>query len=400
MHACGVARFAYNWALAEWRRQHKAGENPSEVALRKQLNSLKRTQFPWMLEVSKTVPQQAIKNLGKAYANFFKDIDKYHRRQLPWRKVRQPHFKKKYRRDAFRADNGTDRNRPNAVTADGKRVKLPTIGWVRMREEIRFAGRIISVTISRQGNMWFASFTIEVAFERDVRFDSSVIGVDLGIRALATLSDGTTPFPAPKPLGRYLKTLRRSNRAYSRKQRGSMNRAKAKAKLARLHRRIADIRADALHKLTTFLTQYRTIVIEDLNVAGLMANRPLARAIADIGFGEFRRQLGYKAAMAGSRVIVANRWFPSSKLCSSCGAKNKGLELCVRSWTCPSCGTSHDRDFNAARNLARYTASSAVSACRAGDQGGGDHTAANLPAKKQEVRVRVSATPSERCDCN
>jgi putative transposase len=162
-----------------------------------------------------------------------------------------------------------------------------------------------------------------------------------------------------------LQKLRRLSRALSRKQRGSRNRAKAKTKLARLHRRIADIRVDALHHLTTSLARYRTIVIEDLNVAGMLANRSLSRAIADVGFFEFRRQLQYKTAMAGSTVIVADRWFPSSKLCSACGAKNEFLALAERTWTCASCDTSHDRDVNAARNLVRYAESSPASACGA-----------------------------------
>ncbi len=172
------------------------------------------------------------------------------------------------------------------------------------------------------------------------------------------------------PLGRCLKKVRRLSRALSRKQRGSRNRAAAKSKLARLHARIANIRSDALHKLTTHLTRYRTIVIEDLNVAGMLANRRLARAIADVGFFELRRQLAYKAAMAGSTVIVADRWFASSKFCSSCGAKNDMLTLAERTWTCRSCGASHDRDRNAAANLARYAESSPASAC--GAEGSGD----------------------------
>jgi putative transposase len=233
-----------------------------------------------------------------------------------------------------------------------------------MREEVRFAGRILSATISRAADGWYASFAIEVEYQADPRSDDTVIGVDLGITALATLSDGSKVF-APKPLRRYLQKLKRLCRSLSRKQRGSRNRAKAKTKLARLHRRIADIRVEALHQLTTSLTRYRTIVIEDLNVAGMLANRNLSRAIADVGFFEFRRQLQYKAAMAGSTIAVADRWFPSSKLCSTCCVKNELLSLSERTWTCVSCGTSHDRDVNAACNLARYAESSPASACGA-----------------------------------
>jgi putative transposase len=358
------ARFAYNWALAEWQRQHAAGEKPSEAALRKQLNALKHEQFPWMREVTKNAPQQGIKNLGRAYANFFEDLKKYRRNELPWKRVRVPRFKKKGRHESFRADNGPDKDHPDAVRTNGKRVNLPIIGWAAMREEVRFAGRILSATISRQADAWYASFAIDVEHESDVRIDDTVVGVDLGITALATLSDGSK-VAAPKPLRRYLQKLKRLSRSLSRKQRGSRNRAKAKTKLARLHRRIADIRVDALHQLTTSLTRYRTIVIEDLNVAGMLANRNLSRAIADVGFFEFRRQLQYKAAMAGSTIVIADRWFPSSKLCSTCCAKNDSLLLTERTWTCVSCNTFHDRDVNAARNLARYAESSPASACGA-----------------------------------
>ena len=177
--------------------------------------------------------------------------------------------------------------------------------------------------------------------------------------------------PAPKPLRRYLHKVKRLCRALSRKQRGSCNRRKAKAKLARLYRRIANIRVDALHKLTTSLTRYATIVIEDLNVAGMLRNRHLSQAIADVGFFEFRRQLEYKTAMTGAKLVIADRWFASSKRCSLCDAKNETLALKERVWTCPSCGTSHDRDLNAARNLARYPESS-PGAARGAEGAGGD----------------------------
>jgi putative transposase len=370
VRACGVARFAYNWGLAEWRRQHQSGNKASAFALSRQLNSLKDDCFPWMREVTKNAPQQALKNVGRAYTNFFHDVAKYRRREIPWKRVRVPRFKKKGRQDAFRADNGTDKSHPNAIKTEGKRVKLPLIGWVAMREEVRFAGRILSVTISRRAAHWYASFSIEVNYQPDLRGDDSVVGVDLGITALATFSDGTPSVPAPKPLRRRLKKLRRLSQALSRKQPGSRNRVKARAKLARLHARIADTRCDALHKLTTYLTRYRTVVIEDLNVAGMLANRRLSRAIADAGFFEFRRQVAYKGAMAGSTLIVADRWFGSSKLCSACGVANDVLTLSERTWSCPSCGTTLDRDLNAAVNLARYAEGLPASAC--GAEGSGD----------------------------
>jgi len=372
--ACGTARFSYNWALAQWQQRYKAGEHPSEAALRRELNAIKDEQFPWMAEVTKNAPQQAIKNLGRAYTNFFEDLAAYKRGELARKRIRVPALKKKGRRDAFRAENGPDKEHPNAVQTCGKAVRLPVIGWIAMREEVRFAGRILSVTVSRRADQWYASFCMEVERQVPERIDDTRVGVDLGCTTLATFASSTSPqalkVEAPKPLRRYLKKIKRLSRALSRKKIGSNNRAKAKTKLARLHRRIADIRLDALHKLTTKLVAYRTIVIEDLHVSGMLANRRLSRAIADLGFSEFRRQLGYKAEMAGSTVVVADRWFPSSKLCSVCSAKSDGLRLSERTWTCASCDTCHDRDANAARNLARYPESWAGSVH--GADGAGD----------------------------
>lgn len=214
-------------------------------------------------------------------------------------------------------------------------------------------------------------------------------GVDLGVSALATLSTGET-ITGPKPHKALLGRLQRLSRSLSRKQKGSANRAKAKAKLARLHARIANIRMDALHKLTSDLTRrFHTIGIEDLNVRGMVKNRHLARSIADMGFFEFRRQLTYKAAMRGGQVVVADRWFASSKTCSACGHKLENLPLSARAWTCPSCGKTHDRDTNAAINLKHMAVSSTVSAC--GEEGAG--LGRKTPAKPASVKQEVSFVP-------
>jgi putative transposase len=189
------------------------------------------------------------------------------------------------------------------------------------------------------------------------------------VSALATLSTGEMT-PGPKAHKALLERLRRLSRSLSRKEKGSANRKKAKAKLAKLHARIAAIRSDALHKLTTDLTRrFHTIGIEDLNVRGMMANRHLARSIADMSFFEFRRQLEYKAAMRGGHVVVADRFYASSKTCSACGHKRETLPLSVREWTCSACGSTHDRDVNAAINLKNMAVSSTVAAC--GEEGSG-----------------------------
>jgi len=374
--SAGTARFAWNWALAEWQRQYKAGEKPNETALRRQLNAVKREQFPWMLDVSKVVPQQAIKDLGAAFKRFFRDEARY------------PRFKKKDKsRDSFRADNG-----PGTVDVSDKRIKLPKLGWFKLRERVRFAGTIKSAVVSREAGRWFVALAVETADTPEVvkSTGSGTVGVDLGVKDLAVLSDGTR-IAGPKALTANLKKLRRLSKAHSRKQRGSANKKKSAMKLARLHRRIANIRKGALHKLTTHLVKtHDRIVIEDLNVRGMLANGRLARHIADVGFHEFRRQIAYKAEWADVDVIVADPWFASSKTCSICGDKHDDLRLAERTWTCGGCETRHDRDINAAVNLKNLAASSAVSACGEDRAGACPCGARETASAKQEPNGRFA----------
>ncbi len=373
--AAGTARFASNWALAEWTRQYEAWKQdnslpkPSEAALRRQLNAIKREQFPWMLEVTKNAPQMAIIQLGQAFKNFCAGRAKY------------PKFRKKGVHDRFTLTN-------DQFSIDGSRIRIPNLGGVRMRETLRFTGKILSATVSRVADRWVVSINVDTEDPpRRKAENPGIVGVDLGVSALATLSTGET-IPGPKPHKAWLNRLRRLSRSLSRKQQGSSNRQKAKMKLARLHARIANIRSDALHKLTSDLTRrFHTIGIEDLNVRGMLANRHLARSIADMSFFEFRRQLVYKAERRGGMVVVADRWFPSSKTCSACGAVQDTLPLSVRRWQCPDCGAYHDRDLNAARNLATYAASSAVSACGEDGAGFGRKTGVKPASMKQEVSI-------------
>jgi putative transposase len=373
--AAGVARFAYNWALAEWTRQyigHKADPaepKPSQGALQRHLNAIKRVQFPWMLEVTKNAPQMAIMQLGDAFKNFFAG------------RARYPKFRKKGIHDRFTLTN-------DQFKLDGCRLHIPKLGWVRMRERLRFSGKILSATVSRTSSRWYVSINVDTSnvLHLPQAENQGVLGVDLGVSALATLSTGEPPILGPKPHKVLLARLRRLSRCFSRKLKGSANRSKAKHKLAKLHAHIAAIRLDALHKLTTDLTRrFHTIGIEDLNVRGMAKNRHLARSILDMGFFEFRRQLTYKAAMRGGQIVVANRFYASTKICSACGHKLAILPLAVREWTCPSCATRHDRDENAAKNLEKVAVSSTVSAC--GEEGSGRSckTAANPASLKQEV---------------
>lgn len=372
--AAGTARFAYNWALAEWQRQYAAWKldhsqpKPSQAALRRQLNAIKRERFPWMLEVTKNAPQMAIIQLGEAFKNFFAGRTKY------------PQFRKKGVHDRFTLTN-------DQFSIDGCRIRIPNLGWVRMREALRFAGKILSATVSRVADRWLVSIAVDTADDSHLpqAENQGAVGVDLGVSALATLSTGETN-PGPKPHKALLSRLQRLSRSLSRKQKGSANRQKARSRLAKLHARIAHIRSDALHQLTTSLSRrFHTIGIEDLNVRGMVRNRHLARCVADMGFFEFRRQLEYKAAMRGGQIVVADRFYPSSKTCSTCGHRLEALPLSVREWTCPSCGVVHDRDLNAAINLKHMAVSSTVSAC--GEEGAGRRrkTAVKPALTKQEA---------------
>ena len=351
--AAGTARFAWNWALSEWRRRYEAHRAdpdlplPDEAGLRRALNAAKRSEFPWMYEVTKCAPQEAVIDLGTAFRAFFEKRGGY------------PRFKKK----GAAGDSFCAANEAGTFRVEGRRIRLPRIGWVRMREELRFSGKAKRVTVSRKADRWFASILVETDDIAPLVHPAETVGVDLGVKTLAVLSTGET-IPGPKAHKRLLAANRRRSRALSRKRLGSANRRKAKARLARLHARIANIRRDATHKATTHLAKtYRRIAVEDLNVRGMASNRRLARSIMDGGFYEFRRQLEYKARMYGSTVVLADRWYPSSRTCSCCGSVKAGLALSQRTFRCDSCGFTLNRDWNAARNLEKIAASSAVTAC-------------------------------------
>ena len=370
--ASGVARKAYNWGLEQWQKEYQAGGKPTEAALRRQLNSIKREQFPWMLEVTKNAPQMAIIQLGQAFKNFFAKRAGY------------PQFRKKWIDDRFTLSN-------DQFSINGSRIRIPHLGWVRMRETLRFSGKILSATISRCANKWFVSITVQIPNEDTFKANDNqvAVGVDLGVTHLATLSSGKI-IPGPKPHKALGGRLKRLSKSLSRKKKGSNNRNKAKIKLSRLHYRIANIRKESLHQLSSYLTRHYThIGIEDLNVKGMLRNRRLSRSIADMGFHEFRRQLEYKAVTYHSKIIVADRWFASSKICSCCEYKIEKLPLSIRTWQCPSCKTLHDRDLNAAKNLEKLAVSSTASACGASSDGVIALAMASHGAMKQESNASL-----------
>lgn len=383
--ASGIARFSYNWALAEWQRQYQTGEKPNEAKLRRELNEIKKQKFPWMGEVTKVAPQQAIKNLGNAFKRFFKQEGKY------------PKFKKKGIHDAFRADNGPTQKGDNAVKIKDKKIKLPKIGWVNLFESLRFEGQIKSVVISRSANRWYAAISVETHPLPIKSKNHATVGVDLGIKTYAQLSSGKS-YEGAKPHLRKLKQLKRLSRKLSKKQKRSKNFVKAKNRLAKCHATIKHIRQDAIHKITTdIVLNYNKIVIEDLNVQGMIKNRKLSRSIMDQSFYEFKRQLEYKSKWYQSELLVADRFFPSSKMCHVCDTLNHDLTLSDREWMCHLCNTTHDRDFNAAINLEHYeikrnkykkdTASSAeIHAC--GVEGSGIVLTNNVKPCHDEARIQ------------
>jgi putative transposase len=386
--AVGCARFAYNWALTEWNKQYAAckeddhSPKPNPIALRRQLNGIKRERFPWMLGVTKCAPQLAIMQLGEALKNFFAKHAPY------------PTFRRKGVHDHFSISN-------DQFSVKASRIRIPNLGWVKMRESLRFTGKILSATVSRVADRWFVSLTVEIEdvpclskaenVPRDenqvtgeFQCDQDAAGVDINIGRRTTLHTGER-IEGPKSLKRLLWRLRFLSRRLSRKVESSKNREKARRRLTRLFARIRNVRSNWLHQLTTDLTRRWSVIgIENRNGKSAGRSRQLAERVADRDFFEFRRQLEYKAAMRGGQIVVANGVFPGARLCSCCGHTLDDLPSSAREWTCPECGTRHDRSVNAAVNLRNYAVSSTASACGEEDAGSGRKTGSISASVKQE----------------
>jgi putative transposase len=332
--AAGTARFVYNWGLAEWRRRYQAGEKPTALNLKKTFNAIKRDQFPWVLDVTKCAPEGVFMNLDKAFKNFFKGLAKY------------PKFKKKGQHDSFYLANDQFR-------VQGKQINIPKLGWVKMREVLRFSRKILSAVVSCTAGKWYVSIAVELDHLPSPCKSHAAVGVDLGIQALATLSTGER-WENPRALRSYEHRLKRLQRQVGKKQQGSKNRQKARLRLAKQSEKISNLRRDVAHKLTSSLvSRFGLISIEDLHVNGLLKNHRLAKHLADANFGEIRRQLAYKTILHGNMLAIVDRFFPSSKRCSACGQINTELTLHDRTYVCPHCGIIKDRDLNAAENLYR-----------------------------------------------
>ena len=324
--AAGTARYTWNWALAECERYYR------ETGRMANLSEMKifwnKCKPAWTKESPKDANQQPFMDLQKAYRRFFKHL------------VGKPKFKCKGRsKDSFYISN-------DKFSVKGKTIRLSKIGHISMREAVRFVGKIISARVSRTAGKWYVSIVIDVQTES--KPGTEIIGIDLGLKTFAALSTGEK-FEAPKPLKKSLDKLQRLSRSHSRKQKGSANRKKATAKLSKHHARIASIRKDFLHKLSTQIVSRAKIVsVEDLSVKKMQ--KLYGRAVADVGMYKFRRQLTYKCQKSDVGCVIVNRWYPSSQLCSQCGQRQK-VTLVNREYKCLRCGLKMDRDHNAAINI-------------------------------------------------
>ena len=352
--AFGCARLAYNWGLAKWKEKYELGLKTSIYDIKKEFNSIKREQYP---EVSKGANQQPFIYLDKAFKKFFADFKRG--------KVSYPKLKKKRENQGSYYISGDE-----VVIKDNKYLKVPKLGLVKLKEKLRFNGKINNVVISQKANKLFASFSMKITEEEYKRThkpkqSNNSVGIDLGISNFATLSNGLV-IKSPKPLAKLTKRLIRLSRQLNKKQhpktksdvlkgvKKSNNYVKASLKFAKLHTKIANNRLDFLHKFTSHLVRnYDNIGLETLQVTNMMQNHKLAKSLGDVSFSKFNEILEYKARYNGVSIIRADRFYPSSKTCSHCGSIKSELSLSQRTYVCDECGYTIDRDLNASINLAK-----------------------------------------------
>ena len=367
---CGYARFVYNWALAYWIDEYKRGEKRTGwMKLNTKLTVLKQADYKWMYEYPNCIREYAMRNCDSAYQNFFRNI-KSGRNGKNGKQAGFPKFKKKKSaKQSFTIGN-------KDVKIESDRIRLGKLGWFRLKEKDYLPiapEKIYNATVTKRGNRWYVSVQCDVEMP-ERKAQGEPVGVDVGIKSLAATSLGNY-YENPKALQKAQEQLVRLNRELSRRKLGGKNRSKTQKKLAKLYWRIENIRKDALHKATSDILAIakqdterpRAVIIEDLNVKGMVKNHHIAQAVSDASFYEFRRQLEYKGNWYGTEVYVIDRFYPSSKTCSNCGAIHQDLKLSDRIFKC-ECGLEIDRDLNAAINILKfYTAKHAgINACRDG----------------------------------
>jgi putative transposase len=359
----GWARVASNWTLdrfaeAWFTDEGEENEWLSDMDLRKQFNAVKRDLFPWSRKLSQNVAKNAIIHTGKgldAWGAYKKALKEG---KCP-RRVGFPKYRKRGRHMSFTPTNGR-----NTIRVEGCRVRIPATVWVRMREPLRFAGDILAATVSLEADRWFIAFQVDTGQPTPAPSPGPTIGVDMGIHTLATLWDGDkrTEIENPRPLQKALDELRRINQAIARSRkvhgthRTSNRREALHAQRRRQYARVSHLRNDHHHQTTTAIAKRGgTVKVETLNIAGMTRNRRLGRAVSDTGMAGFVRMLEYKCAWYGTEFQRIDRWYPSSKTCSACGAVKQSLLLSERTYHCLQCGFVCDRDENAARNIQAFT---------------------------------------------
>ena len=340
--AAGTKRFAFNWALAQWIEAKKNGVKECGVmALKKRFNSVKGELFPWVYEVAKDVCEGAFQDLGAALKNRFDSKSKARKDEA----VGFPKFKSKHKsKMSFRLNN-------DKFWVDRNTIHIPKLGKVNMSEALRFTGKIMGAVVSKVADWWFVAIQVEVEQPEKITFKRESIGVDVGIKLLAMLSDGSE-FENQKPLRSQQSCLRKLNRSLSRRKQGSNRWYKAKRKLGRFHYKVDCKRKDAHHKASHEIAQSAALIgVEDLHVKGMLRNRKLSLSMSDAGLGDLLWQIEYKSLAIGGKVVRVGRFFASSKTCSDCGHINQELTLKDRTWVCLGCGTIRERDWNAAINI-------------------------------------------------
>ena len=332
----GARRWVWNWALARWKETFETtGKSISLKQLSTELTALKQMpETAWLKEADSQSLQQVLKDLHRAFSNFFA------------KRARYPRFKSR-KRDPLRF------RIPQRVKIDDEKVYVPKVGQVRIRQSQPVEEETKSATFRRSADgKWYVTLTVEFEMP-DVPLPSpdplSVVGIDLGLKTFATIT-GQEPIPCPKFFRKGQRKLRKAQRVLSRRKPASRRKAKAKRTVARIHQRITNQRGDFLHKLTTEIVSHNDgICIEDLSLKGLVRTK-LAKSFTDASMGEFRRQLAYKSVWNRKHLVVIDRFFPSTRLCRGCGAINATLTLSDRHWVC-GCGMVHDRDGSAAINI-------------------------------------------------
>ncbi len=380
----GNARFVWNRCLDLRSKAWDANKTRHNyVSLNRQVTDWKRGEFPWLGDSASCTLTQVLIDQDKAFKNFFDKRGQY------------PKFKSRYDRQAVRYQ--LDQRQIERTYQAGETLKLPKLGVLNIRWSQVPAGTPKMATVSKTPDgRYFVGFACEVEVY-PLPLTGHAIGLDLGVKDVVVSSDGWKS-GNPRHLKSQLKHLKRQQRFLARKQKGSNRRRRQRQKVARLHARVAAMRQDFLHKTTTMLVRRADVIaLEDLHVKGMLKNHHLAGAIADVGMGEFRRQIEYKAAWTGRTVIIVDRWAPTSKTCGVCGSYQQKMPLSVREWTCPDCGTRHDRDVNAANVILQLaTAGNAGTDARGGGKNLGGHESLTPVEARTDAKKFIEAACLER----